>query len=179
MTKKCPPGVFCIETFTLGALTIATIISVYLYSGITRTSSTNNCSAHNNHSAPININTQSSTYPFSNYTSPPSVPININTQCMSQYTQVGILNRSDDKDTILALMGRSIHNGRDKWQYYCLSDKNNAMRLPMTYNGRSCTADIGIDSLNNGDNIYVQGYNDTFTVTIYENQTLRYLPQML
>ena len=42
--------------------------------------------------------------------------------------------------------------------------------------GRSCTSEYGCDSLYNGDNIFVEGYNDAFKVTIYDNDTPHYIP---
>ena len=30
----------------------------------------------------------------------------------------------------------------------------------------------------NGDNVYVEGYNDTFNVTMYENNSFQYIPYL-
>jgi hypothetical protein len=49
-------------------------------------------------------------------------------------------------------------------------------KLPISVNGRSCTGEYGCDSISNGDTVYVEGYDDTFRATIYENATLNYIP---
>ena len=95
------------------------------------------------------------------------------------YQQVGILtqNKSGTNDNlILPLMGRRLMMGRDKWQYYAMSDRNNNIKLPISQNGKSCTNEYGCNSLCNGDIVFVEGYNDAFKVTIYENNIPRYIP---
>jgi len=109
----------------------------------------------------------------------PGVPINVPTQGYNlEYRQIGILtkqNRNDDM--ILPLMGRRIMNGRDKWQYYTMTTTGNMnTKLPISVNGRSCMGDIGCDSISNGDVVYVEGYNDIFKATVYENGAFSYLP---
>ncbi len=91
------------------------------------------------------------------------------------YTQMGILTRENGSDMILPLMGRRLTRN-DKWQYYTMNDKSNAIKLPMSHNGRSCTSEYGCDELMSGDTVYVEGYNDAFKVTIYENSQPRYIP---
>ena len=41
--------------------------------------------------------------------------------------------------------------------------------------GKSCTNEYGCDELSNGDKIYVEGYNNVFNVTIYENSIFTYM----
>jgi hypothetical protein len=106
--------------------------------------------------------------------------INIQTQGINtSYQQVGILTKSSNnqENMILPLMGRRIMTGRDKWQYYTLSNTGNlSTKLPINLNGRSCTSEQGCDSINNGDVVYVEGYQETFRVTMYENNLFQYLP---
>ena len=109
------------------------------------------------------------------------IPIQISTNSApTAYQQVGILTKNGHSDPIiLPLMGRNLLNGRDKWQYYTMSNTPGASintRLPISVNGKSCTGEYGCDSVSNGDTVYVEGYNDTFRATIYENATLNYLP---
>ena len=94
------------------------------------------------------------------------------------YQQVGILNRTNDaNDMILPLMGKRTMAGRDKWQYYTVSGSGNLnTRLPISVNGKNCTGEYGCDEIYNGDVVYVEGYNDTFLATIYENGTFQYIP---
>ena len=73
-------------------------------------------------------------------------------------------------------MGRELYANRDKWQYYTMSDQNNSVKLPVSSNGKSCTGEYGCDSLSNGDTVYLEGYNDAFKVTMYENNVMQYIP---
>jgi hypothetical protein len=67
--------------------------------------------------------------------------------------------------------------GRDKWQYYAISNTGSLnTKLPVSVNGKSCTGEMGCDSISNGDTIYVEGYQDIFKVTLYENTLFNYLP---
>ena len=106
-----------------------------------------------------------------------AVPINVPTQSVdTEYRQVGILTRTNGPETILPLMGRPLITNRDKWQFYTMSDKNQSVKLPLSNGGKSCTGEYGCDNLGNGDTVFVEGYNDSFKVTSYENNTLRYIP---
>lgn len=106
------------------------------------------------------------------------VPINVPTRALdAEYRQVGILTRtSGSGETILPLMGRPLYTSRDKWQFYTMNDKNNQIKLPMTRNGRSCTSENGCDNLYTGDVVNVEGLNDSFKVTSYDNAVMRYIP---
>jgi len=113
------------------------------------------------------------------YNTPFLVPINISTNIGAvdtEYRQLGILNSTNTKDKIIPLMGRPLFTNRDKWQYYTISAQNNSIKLPISKNGKSCTNEYGCDKLYNGDTIYVEGLNEPYNVTIYENNTFRYLP---
>jgi hypothetical protein len=89
------------------------------------------------------------------------------------YSQIGILTRDE---LILPLMGRQYMRGRDKWQYYTISNTGNLnTKLPVSVKGKSCTSEYGCDQIMNGDQIYVEGYNNTFNATVYENNMFRYM----
>ena len=79
---------------------------------------------------------------------------------------------------ILPLMGKPLFTNRDKWNYYTMTDKNNMIKLPITYKGKSCTNEYGSDKIYNGDTVYVEGYNDAFKCTIYDNDVMRYIPYL-
>jgi hypothetical protein len=108
-----------------------------------------------------------------------TVPINISTNVgavNTSYRQVGILTATHSKGKILPLLGRPVFTNRDKWQYYTMSDQNNSVKLPVSQNGRSCTNEYGCNRLYDGDTVYVEGINQPYKATIYENDTIRYLP---
>lgn len=108
---------------------------------------------------------------------PNGLPINIQTRGPNvDYRQLGILTRTNGEEMILPLMGKPLYSNRSKWQYYTMTDSNNVVKLPISSNGRSCTDEYGCDELTNGDTIYVEGYNDMFKVTIYDNKYFQYIP---
>lgn len=109
-----------------------------------------------------------------------AIPVNVQTRAVNtNYQQVGILTRDGTRsgEQILPLMGRRSMAGRDKWQYYTMTTTGNMnTKLPISINGKSCTSEYGCDSVNNGDTVYVEGYNDSFRVTAYENNLFQYIP---
>ena len=105
------------------------------------------------------------------------IPINVRTQgppINTNYRQVGLLTRINGKETILPLMGRPLQKNRDKWQFYTMSDKNNSVKLPISFKKKSCTSEYGCDNIYNGDTVYVEGYKDAFQATIYDNAVMEY-----
>ena len=108
-----------------------------------------------------------------------AVPINISTSAVdTTYRQLGILTplNGTSKDNILPLMGRPLYIRRSKFNYYAISNQHNNVKLPITVNGRSALNETGVDELFNGDNVYVEGSNEVYKVTVYENSVQRYLP---
>ena len=57
-----------------------------------------------------------------------------------------------------------------------MSDQNNSIKLPISQNGKSCTSEYGCNQLYNGDTVYVEGINKSNLVTIYDNNTIQYIP---
>jgi hypothetical protein len=203
--KKCPPGVICIENVTLFLLFIIIgILCFFIYSN-TKTN-TNNITInekeninlkerpsfiqelvpswpYNNLSNDVLLDPYSAPYSDERYLVPKVVPINISTNIgatpsNTSYRQMGIITPLNgiSKDNILPLMGRPLFTNRDKWQYYTISNQHNNVKLPISFKGRSALNDYGVDQIFNGDTVYVEGYDDAFKVTIYENDTIKYLP---
>lgn len=52
------------------------------------------------------------------------------------------------------------------------------IKLPVTVKGRSGTDEVGCDNLYNGDTVFVEGYNDVFKLTAYDNHVMQYLPSL-
>jgi len=196
MGKKCVPGLICIENMTLFILFVILLLIVYIWY------SHNRNNTHANEKVVL-VNTQSNIPQivpiasrqdiFNDPYTPPSkditvyprnsgdvrdIPVNVQTRgTMNDYQQVGILTRNNNTEMILPLMGRKHMTGRDKWQYYTISGTGNLnTKLPISVNGRSCTSEYGCDDIYNGDVVYVEGYNDTFRVTVYENNQFQYIP---
>lgn len=218
MSKKCPPGVICIENVTMVCILIVSLIVLYIaYVTLKGTSN----------QAPERIVIEKTiptpgmsgfgffpqpNYPYNNFPPgdvlrdpyvpplsderylvpsfrqmppPPGlIPINISTNVGAvdtNYRQMGLLTpvmkkREHKKQNILPLMGRPLFTNRNKWQYYTMSDQNNSVKLPIIRNGRSCTNEYGCDELYSSDIVYVEGYNEAFRVTIYDSDTIKYIP---
>lgn len=186
MAKKCIPGVICVENMTLFILIILSISVGYLYyrhyGSIPTEPKTYVVSVPFVHS-PTKLPTSVSLEvepPLNTIDIRGRVPVNIRTSTAdTSYRQIGILTKGSNggkEPLILPLFGRNLLNGRDKWQYYTMANSGFNARLPISVNGRSCTGEYGCDSVSNGDAVYVEGYDDTFRATIYENASLNYLP---
>jgi hypothetical protein len=110
-----------------------------------------------------------------------SFPINVPTQPSgvdANYRQVGILTPSHGSvaNHILPLMGRPLFSSRQKWQYYTISNQHNNVKLPVRVKGKSGTSDYGVDEVFSGDFVFVEGDKAKYTATLYDNETMRYLP---
>lgn len=204
--KKCPPGVICIENYSMFFITICVLSLMYiLYTTIFKQSIVvNNTLSETNPRENLRenvgwVNGWIPSWPYTNLPSDPLlnpfapplrderyfvptravVPINVSTNIGAvdaQYRQLGILTATNSKGSILPLMGRPLFTNRDKWQYYTMSDQNNSIKLPVSRSGRSCTNEYGCDKLYNGDTVYIEGLNEPYRVTVYDNDTIKYLP---
>lgn len=208
--KRCPPGVICVENFSMFFVVVCVGIIFYLiYTANSRQSVTVN----SNPSEKIVIKDTRRenaewfpSWPYTNLPSDPllnpyapplrderyfipgfnrvppgAVPINISTNIGAvdtTYRQMGILTPTNgsSKDSILPLMGRPLFTNRDKWQYYSTSNQHNNVKLPVSRAGKSCTNEYGCDKIYNGDTVYIAGVNEAYKVTIYDNDTIKYLP---
>jgi len=204
--KRCPPGVICIENYSMFFMVICIIIFIYLiYTNI----SPQNIVVNNNPSEKIIVKENTgffggliSNWPFPsdpllNPYAPPlrderyfipslplgAMPINISTNVGAvdtTYRQVGILTpvAGQKKDNILPLMGKPIFTNRDMWNYYSTSNQHNNVKLPISRNGKSCTTEYGCSRLFNGDTVHIEGINEVYKILMYDNDTIRYLPSI-
>ena len=190
--KKCAPGVICIENITMFFIVVCTSIIIYLiYSKqmikpreierereiiIERGRGFGNDVLLNPYSPPL----RDERYFVPNIP-PGTIPINVSTNIGSvdtTYRQVGIMTplNGNEKNNILPLMGRILFSRRDLWNYYTISNQHNNVKLPISVKGKSALNENGVDKIYNGDTVYVEGVNDAYKVTIYDNDTIRYLP---
>jgi hypothetical protein len=106
-----------------------------------------------------------------------SIPVNVKTQHYStEYSQIGILTNNND---IIPLLGRRTVTSRNKWQYYTVAGGSNGnlqTKLPVQVKGRKCSSEYGCDEINNGDEVYVEGYGKTYKATVYDNGLFSYIP---
>jgi hypothetical protein len=207
MAKKCAPGILCIENYTLLFFTFLIFVILYfMYIKYTKNLNSNsnsnsyvNNSCNNNDSSytrPIlgnGYNNKENDVLLNPYSAPmrddriynntnyngPKLAINIPTQSINtNYRQIGILTRVNGPETILPLLGRPLFTNKDKWNFYTMNDKNGMIKLPIRFKNKSCTACQGCDNVYSGDTVYVEGYSDIFRVTVYDNNTLEYIPNL-
>ena len=205
--KKCPPGVICIENFTIFVFIILLVCVVYFFYRNQNPNVKQNINIYDNERT---VDSGSGfgflpSYPYNNlpandvllnpYAAPlrderyfvpevvvaprNAVPINISTSAVdTTYRQLGILTplNGSSKDNILPLMGRPLFTRRSLWQYYTISNQHNNVKLPVSVKGKSGLNDNGVDEIYSDDTVYVEGYNEPFKVTKYENDTIKYLP---
>ena len=203
--KKCPPGVICIENVTMGLFIIIIIIFIIGYLIIYKNMNINvntkeqiiikdNPIIERIPNYPYNLpdvllNPYAAPLKDERYFIPElsyiqrAIPINISTNIGAvdtTYRQLGILTplNGANKDNILALMGRPLYTNRQKYQYYTISNQHNNVKLPVSVKGKSGTNEYGVDQIFNGDTVYVEGYNDAFKVTTYDNDTIKYIPYL-
>jgi hypothetical protein len=204
--KKCPPGVICVENITIVLLVIILcILGFLIYTNSSKNINNIQIEndrepsggwfqrlipswPYTNLPKDVLLNPYDAPYRderyFINSAIPiNAVPINVATNIGSvpantSYRQMGIITplNGESKDNILPLMGKPLLTNRDKWQYYTISNQHNNVKLPISFKGRSALNDYGVDQIFSGDTVYVEGYNDAFRVTVYENDTIKYLP---
>lgn len=190
MSKRCIPGVVCLENMTLAILFFLFVVLGYLYYVFLVKVSNRPIYVPNMgpilnpnpnivlNSGTPNIMMDPNMPPLKTdgYSYGSGVPVNIETRGLSQsYSQMGILTRSNDM--ILPLMGRRLMTGVDKWQYYTISNTGAInTKLPISLRGKKCSSEYGCDCLMDGDVVYVDGYQDTFRVTLYETAKFQYIP---
>ena len=189
MARKCIPGTICLENMTLVLFLLMFIVLAYFYYiFLTKTAQpiiiTHSLPLSHGHQQPI-VNAGTPNIMMDPYAPPlktdgynryaTGIPVNIETRGLSQeYTQMGILTK-DDK--ILPLMGRRLISGLDKWQYYTISNTGAInTKLPISIRGRSCSGEYGCDCLMNGEIVFVEGYKESFSVTLYETAKFQYIP---
>lgn len=195
-SKKCPPGVICLENMTMFFIVLMIALLIYYFSRPQK--SNEKIIIQEKIQKPAFINTLVPNYPYTNQPDvlldpyapplrderylvpiPARIPINVQTNIGAvdtNYRQLGLLKPVNGSKNILPLMGRPLLVNRDTWQYYTMSDQNNSIKLPIIKKGKSCTNEYGCDSLYTGDVVLVEGYDQRFRVTLYDSDTVRYIP---
>jgi len=198
--KRCPPGVICLENATMMFLVICIIaVGYFIYTRLNKTASVviqnNRVQTESRHLRNTDDVRNDGVDVLLNPYSPPfnderyfnkglgnrGVPINMNTTAVdSTFRQVGILTplNGSSKDSILPLMGKILFARRDLWNYYTISNQHNNVKLPVSVKGRSALNENGVDKVFDGDTVYVEGMNQPFKATIYDNTIMRYLPAL-
>ena len=116
------------------------------------------------------------------------IPINEETrESGGDFQQLGILSKNtinDDNGTpgnntdsvVLPLYGKQTYRGSNKWLYYTETDKQNAVKIPISLNNKDCTDDHGCEEVYDNDTVTIPSYNGVFNVKIYKFNKPRYIP---
>lgn len=184
--KRCPPGVICLENITIVLLLVVTAIICWLIYTNTNMSrpAYDPIGLQPPAMGPIGFADMAAFGPGS----PNGWPINVSTRPMltsGEFADCGVLIPPNDGGDVLPLLGRQLPN-RQKWQYYCISNQRNGVRLQLYVGGngngrrgqgnRNCMADNGVDEIYDGDRVTVQG-KGPYRVQMYDNAAA-YLPYL-
>ena len=85
------------------------------------------------------------------------------------YQQMGVLEKGDG--TFYPLYGRRTYN-RNRFNYYTRTDTYNPVSIPIQYDKRDCTDDLGCNEISNGDRVRVAG-NEDVKVKMYNSSLMQ------
>lgn len=196
MPKRCPPGVICVnETLGLGFVLVGVGILVYfLYQSSSAPSASSR--AESTGSPPIQIVNsvrggddrytrapeplrfwQTGPDLRGAYIPPGAVPINQPTRGLPQsYQQMGII-KSGDK--LLPLYGRQSAYRSDRYNYYTRTDTYNPVQLPVHFEKRDCTDQVGCSEILGGEHVKIAGLNTEGQAEIYKFDGPTYIPGLV
>ena len=101
------------------------------------------------------------------------IRVNVSTQGMEDYRQVGVLVANKK---VMPLIGRRLHRGSQRWNYYVMANDHMMLKIPLTYKGKECMGLQGCDEIYDGDTIDLYGHGK-FQVRIYK-KVMRYIPYL-
>ena len=81
-----------------------------------------------------------------------------------EYQQVGILLGTNET---LPLYGKPSYAYNSRWNYYTTTPGQQIYPLPVSYEGRDCTEDIGCNEMYDNQPVDITGRSEPFTTKIY------------
>lgn len=115
-------------------------------------------------------NTDIPKYPQTN----PSYPLR---RANNDFQQIGTLTNKDEaQPVILPLFGRPLVGRNDRWEYYTTTDSQHPLRIPVEFEEKDCTEEIGCREIYNKDSVFIPSYQKTFSVTLYKYKEFNYNP---
>jgi hypothetical protein len=199
MGKQCIPGIICVENtvlFIVGVFLVCFFF--YFYIDVQRERGREYAQSPSQSPVIVNVASQRTPYDYrdvllnpyaapyndQNYMSPTVSPFAYGSRggVPSNFRQIGILTHKEG-GSVLPLMGRPIDNRKDLWNYYTISDQHNNVKLPIQVGGscKDCRgrqvrsggknglSEYGVNQLNGGDNVYLDGINKDYHVTLYDS----------
>jgi hypothetical protein len=207
MAKRCPPGVLCIENFTLFILLLVCFGIVYFmrfhmltqYDVIDRINNIKDVKEKIiiSPAKPKTtvINTTKGNMLLDPNVPPLKKPVNYVDTRERDYSDKGVpinirtrgnrLGRYTQLGFLKGLTRRNLiyplygrPNDTSRDKWNYYTLNDTGIKLPISKGSRSCTNEYGCDQLFDGDNVYVEGIDSVFVATIYENETNRYIPYL-
>lgn len=193
MPKRCPPGVICLnETLGLGFALLGVGILVYFFFFLSSTQAPSVQRVVGG-SPPIQIVNsvrggddrytrapeplrfwQTGPDLRGAYIPPGSVPINMPTRGLPQaYQQMGVI-KSGEK--LLPLYGRQSAYRSDRYNYYTRTDTYNPVQLPVHFERRDCTDQVGCSEIMGGEKVKIAGMDTEGHAEIYKFDGPTYIP---
>ena len=206
MPKRCPPGVFCIENYTIFEIfCILFVITIYVFFKMPNNTSSGFPSQNSTtiiEEVPVSMSPFVRANPNLSYTenrgdillnpyAPPVnderylipsqdvrgvVPINIRTQGVDAAYRQVGILTSQNSKEQILALMGRPLLTNRDQWQYYTMSERNNIKLPVSVKGKSCMNEYGCDKIYDGDTVYVQGYNGIFRATIYDNDVLRYIP---
>lgn len=81
-----------------------------------------------------------------------------------EYQQIGILLGTNET---LPLYGKPSYAYNSRWNYYTTTPGQQIYPLPVSYEGRDCTEDIGCNEMYDNQPVNITGRSEPFTTKIY------------
>jgi hypothetical protein len=206
MPKRCPPGVFCIENYTIFAIfCILFVVTIYVFFKMPKHASSGGGSSTSTtiiEEVPVSMSPFVRANPSVSFTenrgdillnpyAPPVnderylipgqdvrgvVPINIRTQGVDAAYRQVGILTSQNSKEQILALMGRPLLTNRDQWQYYTMSERNNIKLPVSVKGKSCMNEYGCDKIYDGDTVYVQGYNGIFRATIYDNDVLRYIP---
>ena len=85
-----------------------------------------------------------------------------------RFQQMGLL-LGDDGDT-RPLYGRESRTHRDRYHYYTTTGGEQIYSLPISFDGRDCSEDIGCPEFYGNESVSVTGSDGTYSTNIYRTE---------
>ena len=191
MSKRCPPGIWCLTPkFVIGiSIVIICIFILFRSFSITQPVSRGRKSHHPPQTQVFNNISTDTRYsqapePLRYWQTGPdlrgallppgAVPINISTRGIPQaFQQAGIIKTGEQ---ILPLYSRQTGYRSDRFNYYTRTDSYNPVQLPIRYGRRDCMDDIGCDEILGGESVHISGIGKEGRVEVYKFDGPKYIP---
>jgi hypothetical protein len=167
MTKCSSSSVICFENTTLFIFVLLTGVFIYYHNNNNKRKEEipipSNAIFDNHYKKNNDIFKDPYAAPFKHYFPPVN---NMNLLSSSSFVQLGFLMK---KDVPIALLGRPLQANRDKWQYYCITDQYNSIKIPFLFKGKNSMNEYGCSELSTGDEVILIGTKDKCKVNLYDN----------